>query len=488
MHTAISWADARDLGHLLWLRRQWGSRRRLSRLARWLLPAITLLAATVPAFVDRSAHAERAAELVPVGLLAFLGLSVAGALASGGGRELLPREQALAYPITPATEHLGALALAPLNTAWLLQAWLLLGASAHAAGPRHLLGAQVTVLLWLGVATALAQAVGWTVEFVRRGPGGVWLVRAAGVVVVVAGVVGSRYGPRSSALLDQHGAVLDQHGATPVLAVLLVALVWIGVVPARACLARPPRDQAHLETTHHRPRPTPASDLLTLLRLDRASVWRSVPMRRGLAVLAIGPGLMVLGAGASWQTLGIVPPLVIAGAALLFGVNAWCLDGRGLLWRESLPVDPRTVFLARTLLLVEVLALASLIPLLLGALRAGPPRASDVLALALGWLVALVQVLAACLRWSGGNPQAADLRSARATPAPPLAMVGYSTRLSLSVTLTWLVVAAAAGAAWWLGVLVAGACLAWSSTRWLRALRRWVVPAERAAVTMAVTS
>ena len=45
-------------------------------------------------------------------------------VASGGGRELLAREHGVAYPVSPTTDHLGALLLAPLNIAWLLQAWL----------------------------------------------------------------------------------------------------------------------------------------------------------------------------------------------------------------------------------------------------------------------------------------------------------------------------------------------------------------------------
>ena len=43
----------------------------------------------------------------------------------------------------------------------------------------------------------------------------------------------------------------------------------------------------------------------------------------------------------------ILPGLVASGGALLFGVNAWCLDARGVLWRESLPAGPRQVFAAR---------------------------------------------------------------------------------------------------------------------------------------------
>ena len=36
-------------------------------------------------------------------------------VASGGGRELLARDPASIHPISPTTDHLGALVLAPLN-------------------------------------------------------------------------------------------------------------------------------------------------------------------------------------------------------------------------------------------------------------------------------------------------------------------------------------------------------------------------------------
>ena len=40
---------------------------------------------------------------------------------------------------------------------------------------------------------------------------------------------------------------------------------------------------------------------LGVLRIDRASVWRSVPMRRGMIVLAIGPGLVALAGDLTWR-------------------------------------------------------------------------------------------------------------------------------------------------------------------------------------------
>ena len=43
------------------------------------------------------------------------------------------------------------------------------------------------------------------------------------------------------------------------------------------------------------------------------------------------------------------------------------------------------------------------------------------------------------MRWSALRPYAVDLRSARATPAPPVAMVAYSSKLAVTTTLTSLV-------------------------------------------------
>src|SRR4029079_2203613 len=97
----------------------------------------------------------------------------------------------------------------------------------------------------------------------------------------------------------------------------------------------------------------PSSPLAALVRTDRCSIWRVGPMRRGVAVLAIGPGIVALAGDLTWSQMTILPGLVASGGALLFGVNAWCLDARGGLWRESLPVGPGAVFGARAWVLAE---------------------------------------------------------------------------------------------------------------------------------------
>ena len=71
----------------------------------------------------------------------MLVIAIVSAAASGGGRELLPREQAVAFPVSPTTDHLGALLMAPLNIAWLLQGWTMLGATSYAVGPGPLVPA-----------------------------------------------------------------------------------------------------------------------------------------------------------------------------------------------------------------------------------------------------------------------------------------------------------------------------------------------------------
>jgi hypothetical protein len=98
-------------------------------------------------------------------------------------------------------------------------------------------------------------------------------------------------------------------------------------------------------------------------------------------------------------------------------------------------------------------------------------------------LVVLLQVVGASLRWSLAHPYPANLRSARATPAPPAAMVGYSARLATSTTFTSLFFSGCAHVPdWRLSVIVAMPCLLWSGARLARTRRRWQDPVARAVV------
>ena len=491
-----------DLGALLAFRTSTlsaASRRRV-RVGAAVVGLTTVAVAVVPAYVGDRSRAGTVLALLPAAALAFLVLAAVSAVASAGGRELLPRDQGVAFPVSSVVDHLGALLMAPLNIAWLLQAWLLLGSTAWALGPTRWWAYQLPVLLWVLAATALAQVVGWSVEGVRRAPRGPLLFRLAMVALAGLGAL--------LVLTDRVTAVLDRSPTALLLDVVLdgAAARWgswtLGVVglvaaavlavvagawPAGWALSRPMREELRLEGGHHRVRRTPRTDLGVLVRLDRASVWRSVPLRRGTAVLAVMPGLVALVGALDWSTLMILPGLVVSGGALLFAVNAWCLDARGMLWRENLPVTARTVLLARCWVLVELLLVAAAVTLLLGAVRAGWPTAAELAAVVCLTAVVTLQVAAGALRWSVQRPYAVDLRSARATPAPPVVMVGYSTRLALSTTVTGLVFSSLALAGSVPLVLLVGLLmLLWSGWRLERVAQRWDDPVTRARVVVTV--
>ena len=263
----------------------------------------------------------------------------------------------------------------------------------------------------------------------------------------------------------------------------------VGAIPAHLAARRPPRDELRVESGSYAARPLPRSPFAALVRTDRGSVWRAVPMRRGLAVLAIGPGLVALAGDLTWSQMTILPGLVASGGALLFGVNSWCLDHRGGLWRESLPVSPSTVFGARAWVLTEFLLVASFTTIVLAGLRAGAPTAAELAALLCTWVVVVLQVVTSAMRWSSKRPFAVDLRSARATPAPPVVMVGYSTKLAVTTTLTSLIFSGLAMVdTWQMSVVVALPFVSWSLVRMLHARDMWVDPVSRARVVTTVAA
>lgn len=206
-------------------------------------------------------------------------------------------------------------------------------------------------------------------------------------------------------------------------------------------------------------------------------------------MLSVVPGLASLAYSTEWAMLTMIPGLVASGASLLFGVNAFCLDGRGLLWRETMPVEPRLTFDARAWVMVEVLAVAAGSTLVLGALRSGVPTASQLAAVLSVFVLVVLQVTATSLWWSVRRPFAADLGHARATPAPPLVMVGYSGRLALTTTLTGMVFGTLGASVPWPWVLVAAVPLAlWSLGRLFLARRTWIDGHKRALIAVTVAA
>lgn len=505
MPTAASWTEVRratrDVGHLIAFRSRSVRRPRAFALTAAVFVGLTAAAATVPAFVEGagsySGYSLDALTVLPSAMAGFLVLAIASAVASGGGRELLNREHGVVYPVSPTTDHLGALLLAPLNIAWLLQAWLLLAATSYGVARGFVLPAVIGVLLWIAAATALGQVVAWSMEAVRRREHGIAVVRSLAAALFAAAVALQLTG-NLAGLLDAFpttrlaAGILNGFGSSWVVAVLvevavLLAATALGAVPAHLAARRTPRDELRVETGTYPGRRLPRSPLAGLVRTDRGSVWRAVPMRRGLAVLAIGPGVVALAGDLDWPQMTILPGLVASGGALLFGVNAWCLDARGGLWRESLPVPAWAVFAARTWVLTEFLLVASFVTMVLAGLRAGLPHASELTALLCTWVVVVLQVVSSAMRWSSRRPFAVDLRSARATPAPPLVMVGYSTKLAVTTTLTSLVFSGLAHTAYpGLSILVASPFVVWSMVRLLHARDSWTDPVRRASVVTTV--
>ena len=425
------------------------------RVAGVIVLVLTVAAMVGPAYLGGPLPRERSGQLLallPSMCLGFLVLAVFTAVASAGGREILPREQAVVFPVSTTTDHLGALMLAPLNIAWIAQAWTLLGVTSYALGPERLWAYELPILLWVLVATALAQAIGWIAEGVRRGPHGITILRV-GVSLLALGAVSLVLTHRLTPVLDRSPTsrlldlVFDSQAGNwfswtigvVVLVVLGLGAAVLGALPARWALHRPMREELRLESGRHQARAMPQSDFMMMLRIDRAAVWRSVPLRRGLMVLALMPGAVALAGQLEWQMLTILPGLVASGGALLFGVNTWCLDGRGALWRDSLPVSPRVAFASRAVVLMEVLLCSAAATLVLAALRAGRPTWPEVVALVCCTVVVSAQVVAAGMRWSIARPFSVDMRSARATPAPPVVMAGYSARLALVTTVTGLI-------------------------------------------------
>jgi hypothetical protein len=355
------------------------------------------------------------------------------------------------------------------------------------------------MLIWLATATAVGQVAAWTMEAVRRTRHGIVAVRAFGLTLGSVAVALQLTG-NLSRFLDSLSTrwvvagLVDGFSLRWLLTIgielfVLVAAVGIGAVPAHVAARRTPRDELRVESGLYPARRTPRSGLATLVRTDRGSVWRAVPMRRGLAVLSIGPGLVALAGDLAWDKMTILPGLVASGGALLFGVNAWCLDNRGGLWRESLPVAPWAVFAARAWVLAEFLLVASFITLVLAGLRAGVPTFAELTALLCTWIVVVLQVVSAAMRWSSRRPFAVDLRSARATPAPPVVMVGYSTKLAVTTTLTSLVFSGLAKVPHpEVSILVAVPFLLWSLVRLLHARDAWADPYQRARVVTTVAA
>ena len=394
--------------------------------------------------------------LTPTAWTAFLLTATLAAISGAGGRELLSRDRAVAFPVSAAADHLGALALTPLNVAWSIQAVGLLSLTAFSLGwTQVLLPALVATALWIAASTAVGQLIGWFTELVRTlrfGRPALWALTAAStsgaLVVVISG--------RSIATLDRLpttavyvGSLVTSPGRyvlTQLTVVLVTAVCVVVAVPLVELLSRRPTlDRNRHEARHHRRSVVDTSTFRTAVVMDVRSVLRSPPLCRGLVLLVLTPlGVAVL-VELPWSGVLLLPALVAAGTSLLYGVNAAALDGRGALWRESLPEQPHVRFWARTTAMAMMGGASAALVVGAAAVRStSTPSRPETVAAVAAVVVATTQVVSHCALWTLQHPFASGLQHPRDTPAPPARMAAYSLRLSATTTLGALVLVAAA--------------------------------------------
>jgi hypothetical protein len=436
----------RELAALLRLR--WQMLRRPA--VRWVLLAVTLavqtalvgalvLTAGMPAERDR----PTVTVLVIIGLLLFPLITTITAASAAGGAELLPRAQAVALPLQARTVFTSTVLLAPLTLVWTVQVVFLLVGTAFVA-PDGPLGAATVVLVALAVVTGslVGYAAAWTWVGARQTRRGRRVTTAAALLAVGPLVIVWREGWVQAAVNDVVAPPLAQILAFPTWPITLLSGVVVlasglaaAIVGSAVCawaLSRPDEGSERREarTVRRAPRP-PRTAFRALLRVDHRSVWRSSPLRRGFVTLGLAPGASAWLAQMHWTEIFLLPGLVAAGAGLLFGINAFCLDGGGAAWLETTPRPPVEALLSKGLVVVEICLLSSTLAVALAAAGAGrPPTWSEGVTTAGALLASSLLVAVVALRQSVQHPHRADLRSARDTPAPPVVMAGHALRLT----------------------------------------------------------
>lgn len=479
-----------------------------ARLGFGLLAATVPVAAAWAVIAGQLLPAQRAFDVTLLAPSAYLSVAVIAVLAplvTGGGNELFPDSQLLPLPIRHRTHHAVSLALTPLNIAWTVQLIGLVAVTAYIAARGPLVAvALVTCLLYVAAVTVLGHAVGWTVVGLRHSPWGRAATLGTAAALMVAGAALQATGSLSSVLDSSpttyvviaalNGSVGRFDSAwwlTHAGLVAVTAVLWFA--GRRACawaLRQPGGSATTLDSRPVRRRRSGGSSEHLLLRKDRASLWRSAPLRRGLLVLGVMPGLVAAAAGLDWPTLVLLPALVAAGAGLLFGVNAFCLDGAGVTWLAAQPVRPAALFWSKARVVAETAATAIAITVAVASVRTGRwPEPGELAALLACSAVVLARVVAVCMTLSVRRPQRADLSGPRDTPAPPGVMAAYSTRLAVSTTFIALLFSGLAEVApWTWSVALAVPFLLLSTRRVLMALRHWEQPPARAHVVTVVAA
>lgn len=441
-----------------------------------------------------------ATELAPAAFLGFAVLAVIAPLTAGGGIELLPSSQLVAFPVRPRTVFLSGLLLAPANLVWVVQLLVLAAETSYltiGGGPA---AGGLTALTFVACLTVVGQAIAWTVVGLRQTRVGRRIVGVLIVVALIAIALVVRLGYEFAALrLSPTRTVVRaiEEGPGPRWALttagLLIGCAAAVAVGFRACawaISRPNDATTAGTSVAVRRRPAKRSALAELVAVDRASVWRATALRRGGLVLAALPAAAAIGAAVPWPSLVVLPGLIAAGAGLLFGVNAFSLDGSGAVWLASLPHDPRLVARAKLHVLVETVAGAILVVLLAGSLRSpGTPTVAQLTAIVGSAVACGVFVVASCMALSVRRPHRADLNGPRDAVAPPGALTAASARLALPAALIGFVLEASSRThVWWVPIATAapivGVALLWLN----RSLARYADPHVRSHIVQTVAA
>jgi hypothetical protein len=446
---------------------------------------------------------KTAVELAPQAFLGFGVLAVIAPLTAGGGNEIIPPDQVVAYPIRPRTQFLGGIALAPINLVWLLQILALVGETAFLTRGGHALPGALTSITYVTALTALGQTLAWGVVGLRQSRSGRHVVAFTGVALLASVIVVVKTGLGAS-LLDHSPTRPVVKGITAgaggdwtrwgLTTGLLIGLTVLGLtLGERTCgwALRRPSDAGAMRTSKVLPRRGPhASALRTLMAVDRASVWRAPALRRGAFVLAVLPGIAAAGAQLPWQSLIVLPGLVAAGAGLLFGINAFCLDASGAVLLASMPHDPRLVARSKTLVLTETVLGAVVIAALAGSLRSpGTPTAAEVVAIVTSALACTAVVVSRGMASSVRRPHRASLDGPRDAVAPPGALALASARLALPTGLVGVVMEGTAESQrWWVPLTVAVPVLLLCAWSLRRSLRQWADPSVRSRIVQTVSA
>lgn len=479
-----------------------------SRRRKWLLVialGLLLVAAIVglvvlgDAVVALRLESLRTQALVayPVALLLFAVVAAVAPFLAGGAIELFPPAHMVAFPVAPRTRFALSLLLMPLNLTWLLQVALLAGlVVVGTAGTGRFWSLAGVTVLYVITATVVGQALAWTGTGVRQTRWGRRATTVPAVLLVVIVAVNADQDTLFAVadrtpLLPLLGIGLDGIGGAwllTALGMLLVVFVasTLGVIAVGWTLQRGSETAGSHESSVHsrrRPRVSPLGTLTTTLV---SSVSRSKPIRRGVLLLVLFPLVVAAVADLEWSELVVLPGLVAAGAALLFGVNGFSLLGGGAAWLGSQPLPPMTLLRALGLGLLLVIGAATTVTTAGVALLAqDTPTAAEAVALVCGAVASTAWVVVTCVRWSVKNPHQADLRGSRDTPAPPGVMIGYSLRLALAAGgIGLLMVAAAQLQATRAALVVTVAVLVAAGIRTLLTVASWRRPAVRARALM----